>query len=451
MSCECAVCALKIDFELEPHLLEEIEHGRCVIFAGAGISTETSGAHQISLYETLRAQISAEGGETFPRVVDLFENRPNGRQKLIEEIKSRFNYIDGWRDLKITATAFHKALATAPYFSSIITTNWDRYFEDIIKATPFVYDSDLAFWESADRPLLKIHGSIDNLSTLVASTSDYQDCEERLQRGRLGDILRHIFATKTVIFVGYSASDSDFQSVFRAVRRSMGRFARTHYLISPFLSEEQLRDLDNEFGIKGIRTGATHFIEVIKDHMRRKYCFAFDDAYGKILDVLTELDQEHTKFVDSYSIWHDPHLIFATSYQDGFIHCLQRIMDHRYTNDFADLHRVRGQAELYQERSREYARKRDYWNSSYFAGYEMGLLYFDIVNAELDERQNVPSEMLYPPFYYHPKSGYLNKDDYDKEVRANPQIHKAAYRQAIRFREKYKDSPGIVAQHTPFG
>ena len=322
MKCECAICALKIEFDLPSHLVEEIESGRAVIFAGAGISTETSGAHQNSFYEELENAVDEGADLSFCELVDKIEGSPNGRQKLIDLIRFRFDYIDSWRDLREAATRFHKSLSTAPYFQTIITTNWDRYFEDVMRATPFVYDSDLAFWENADRPLLKIHGSIDNLSTIVASSADYRECEERLTHGRLGDVLRLIFATKTVIFVGYSATDSDFLNIYKNVMGSMGKFARRHYLVSPFVESDKVEALIQELNIHAMCTDATHFVEVIKAHMQQKFCFAYDEAYDDI-------------FTKSYSVFDEPHLIFATAYQDGLIHCFQRILDRRYTNDFA--------------------------------------------------------------------------------------------------------------------
>jgi hypothetical protein len=451
MTCECAICALKLDFDLDAHLLNEIENGRCVIFAGAGISTETNGAHNSSFYDEIAHLSGVKDGRPFPELVDAFENQPNGRQKLIEQIKKRFDYIDGWRDLREAANRFHKSLATAPYFSTIVTTNWDRYFEDVIRATPFVYDSDLAFWDESDRPLLKIHGSIDNLSTIVASTTDYEDCEARLKTGRLGDILRHLFATKTVIFFGYSATDADFLSVFEAVRGSMGRFARVHYLVSPYLSDEEGLRLRSNLNIIGIRTDATHFIETAKAHMREKFCFAFDEVYDAIEMELMKISMEHMAFVGSYSVAAEPHLIFATAYQDGLIHCFQRIVDRRHTNDFADLHRVRGQADLYGERAEEYLSKRDYWNASYFIGYQMGLIYFDILNAGLDPKQEVAEELLELPYYYHPKLDVMKRDDYKERVRPHPEVHKSALKQALRFAKRYEGADDLVVQHTPFG
>lgn len=451
MSCECAICSLKIDFELDSHLLQEIENGRCVIFAGSGVSTETRGAHGFSFYEQIANLVDTDGTERFWELIDKFENRPNGRQKLIEQIRGRFDYIDSWRDLRWAATRFHRSLATAPYFNEVITTNWDRYFEDVIRATPFVYDSDLAFWNDARRPLLKIHGSIDNLSTIVASSADYSECEERLRVGRLGDLLRHIFATQTVIFVGYSTSDTDFLNIYNTVRGSMGRFARVHYLVSPFIEDEQCASLKAELNITSIRTDATHFVDTIKDHMREKFCFAYDEAYDVIERELIRTTEIHLKFTGSYKVFKEPHLVFATAYQDGLIHGFQRIVDVRSANDFSDLHRVRGLIRLCEDKVAEYIKRRDYWNASYFDGYKMALICFDVENARLDPRQDVPKDLDDLPLFYHPKFGIMDEDEYNREVRPHPAVHRAALKQAIRIAKEYEGADDLVVQHSPFG
>lgn len=255
--CGCSICSLNLAFEFDPHLTMEIEKHNCVIFAGAGVSTETGDTHPDTLYEQIQHSVQCFENLEFPKLVDMFESQPNGRQKFIELVKSRFEYIDSFRDLKFRATRFHEEISDLPYFRTYITTNWDRYFEDKAGCTPFVYDYDMPFWDTAKRPLLKIHGSIDNYSSIVASSEDYQACEERLREGALGAALKQIFATKTIIFCGYSASDQDFLNIYKTISHGLGKMARTHYLISPFLDDDQIKHLKDELNIISIKTDAT--------------------------------------------------------------------------------------------------------------------------------------------------------------------------------------------------
>lgn len=185
--------------------------------------------------------------------------------------------------------------------------------------------------------------------------------------------------------------------------------------------------------------------------MRQKFCFAYDQAYEDVFEELSLLTEEHFAFTRSYSVASEPHLLFATAYQDGLIHCFQRILDRRYTKDFADLHRVRGIISLYSDKIRDYSKRQDYWNSSYFVGYQMGLIFFDVMNAVHDPTGEVPDELKKLPHFFHPKLGLMSRVEYAERVRPNPDVHKAALKQARRIAESYKGSDDLVVQHTPFG
>lgn len=428
---------------MDDHLLSEIEKHNCVIFAGAGISTETRGTHPNTLYDQLRHETKSTDYPTFWDLIDRFETQPNGRQKIIELVKSRFAYIDGFRDLRQQATRFHRALGNAPYFKTIITTNWDRYFEDVIEATPFVYDSDIPLWETAKRPVIKIHGSIDNFSSLVASSEDYRICENRLREGALGAVVKQIFATKTCIFTGYSAKDTDFRNIFKTIQDGLGRLARTHYLISPFVTDDEADQLKAEFGIIAIRTDATHFLETVKAHMCAKYCLSTDSSLDQIVDDLIDFQDIHFDFVDSADLKKDPHLLFSISYQDGVIHALQRIADRGKTGDFSDLHKIQGQISVYDKKIDDYRKARNYWDVSYFAGYQNGLMRLVLLNSKIDaETPSIPE-------CYHPGKGAMYLEDFDAVVRPNPDIHKGALKEARRKTANLAE--GIVVQHLPWG
>ncbi len=443
--CGCAICALKIDFSIDEHLLGEIEKHNCVIFAGSGISTETKNTHPDSLYGSLKHHTHTDADLDFWELVDLFESQPNGRQKFIQLIKDRFSYIDSFRSLKWNATRFHHTLGNAPYFRTIITTNWDRYFEDVLEATPFVYDSDIPFWESAKRPVLKIHGSIDNYSSIVASTEEYTLCEERLREGALGAVVKQIFATKTCIFCGYSAKDKDFRRIFQTIQDGLGKFARAHYLVSPFVSGEEAAELLSEFGIIAIRTDATHFINTVKHHMREKFCYSRDDSFAEIDEVLNEFRTMHYDFVESYKPKKQPHLIFATAYQDGVLHALERITDRAMTGEFSDLHDVQNRIRGYETKISEYMKARNYWDVAYFTGYQAGLIQFVMMNSKTDDE--------FPPLpeCFHPGEGVMYLDDFDSIVRDNPAIHKTSLKEAEKRVSRFNDDEDLVVDHLPWG
>lgn len=296
-----------------------------------------------------------------------------------------------------------------PYFRTVITTNWDRYFEEETSATPFVYETDVPLWAAASRPLLKIHGSIDNYASLVASQEDYRACEARLRDGAIGAVLKQIFATKTCVFVGYSATDPDFLAIYRTVMQGIGRLARAHYLVSPFTTDAEANHLRDNLGILSIRTDATYFLETVKERMVEKNCYAPDRTYGHIFSLWLELRDIHSRFVASYKPVDAPQLIFCMVYQDGLMHAFEKIIDQRKTGKYSDLHHVRRQASAYEAMLRDYRRKRDYWETSYFTGYWAGLIHFDMI-ATLPA-DDVPQL----PMYFHPGVDMVDEEEFEAQ------------------------------------
>jgi NAD-dependent SIR2 family protein deacetylase len=81
---------------------------------------------------------------------------------------------------------------------NIITTNWDDFFEKVCGLDAFVNDSDMPFWESSERRVMKIHGSIRNFGSIVATEQDYQKSFRRLNNGPMGAQLKSLITQKTI-------------------------------------------------------------------------------------------------------------------------------------------------------------------------------------------------------------------------------------------------------------
>ncbi len=63
------------------------------------------------------------------------------------------------------ATRFHREVSKNPYINTIITTNWDTYFEDICGCTAIIDDKDATLWNAFNNRVFKIHGSISNIGS----------------------------------------------------------------------------------------------------------------------------------------------------------------------------------------------------------------------------------------------------------------------------------------------
>ena len=269
--------------------------------------------------------------------------------------------------------------------------------------------------------------------------------QQQGREGALGAVLKQIFATKTCIFFGYSAKDKDFRRVFSTIRDGLGAFARTHYLVSPFVTDKEARELLKELGIIAVRTDGTHFINVVKSHMQEKFCFSRESAFHEIEAELIEFRDMHSEFVESYSPSKSPHLIYATAYQDGVIHAFERIVDRALTGEFADLHQVRARVTGYERKIKECQKAKNYWDLAYFKGYQNGLMHFLFFNEKTKEE--VPGI----PECFHPGQNELYIEEFDKLVRNNPEIHKAALAKAKKATAGFGGDSELVVQHLPWG
>ena len=96
--CQCEFCQDKLPFTLPQEIIDAVLDQDLIIFAGAGVSTETKKVFKETLYEDILAEIENKPAKDldFPSLMSLYCNsRVNGRQKLLQKIKSRFDQFLG--------------------------------------------------------------------------------------------------------------------------------------------------------------------------------------------------------------------------------------------------------------------------------------------------------------------------------------------------------------------
>ncbi len=426
--------------------MAELLGGKVTIFAGAGISTESRNVLKFTFYETVAFEMLSQHDLTtsslsFPELMEQYCRQPNGRIKLLKKIKDRFEHIDSFPELKRSATRFHRELGTFFPMKNIITTNWDTYFEDLCEATPFVSDPDLAFWEAANRRVLKIHGSVSNFGSIVATESDYKECQERLNSGVIGAFLKTILATQTIIFIGYSLSDPDFSAIYDFIKKQMNALHKQAYVVTPFAAEcEKFKAA----GLIPIQTDGAYFLSQIKAHATAQGIMLDDDIYEAAAILQSHVFAAHCSMHENIKIRDCPQLMFAASYQDGMLHALERAIAMRGTGEYSHRCRIKNVINTYLELQKKKLRRGKYEDVAYIEGYVNGLTYLLMDKNEI-KIHHIP---LY--FMFGIKHDIFDLTDFLTQIKRAPDAHKASYKYALKYLKDLPVSESEEFHHPPW-
>ena len=437
----CEICKNFHEFDLPEHLIQEILSNNVVLFAGSGISTEDRRVFPYTFYEDIRRELGMPEAEdiSFSELMTRYCTQPNGRANLLRKIRGRINYIQTFPELYRIATRFHCELSTLFFIQSIIATNWDEYFEHECGAISFSTPEDFAFWSIPDRKVFKIHGSISNFGSIVATTEDYNKCYERLEKGVLGSSLKMMLATKTILYVGYSFRDEDFIRIHSILRNEMKELLPHGFIVT--LDKDSGKKYI-ELGLTPIFTDGTSFISVLKRHLIHDGHMLSDDIFEKIPEQLCIVNEAHHLLFDEFDITESPDILYTASYQDGLIHAYERILSVKKTGYYSKESNIIGSHDIYVEMRKERIKLKKYQDVAYIDGYINGLLFL-IADEEL--RENLP---IY--YIYGCKEEPRTLEEFS-EMRKNAfNYHRSAYKYAIHIIEEKGCNKEMIFHHTPF-
>lgn len=428
----CSICRLNLPFDLPDELVAAVAERRVVIFAGAGASTENGLVTKLTMYEDLRTdpKVDLPEGSAFPAVMAKFVE-VYGRTELLQYILRRLDLVRAIPQSEKLASRFHFALAPIPQLDQILTTNWDTYFERYTRALPIVTDADFAFWDLPRRKVFKVHGSIENVSTIIATTGDYERRTRELSHGLMGATLRLALATKTVVFVGYSLADSDFQQIYRYLAREMGDILPRSYIVSPS-NNPTPRFVTS----KRIRTDGTYFIAKLRAALVRGGHMLSDRRVGDMYLLRSRLDGAR-KFIEQIPLQRYPSVIYSISYQDGLAHSLDRAMSEWSTGKYHDPVWLDEQAHGYLVHwLRGAVKNRRYEDAAYVEGFAAGFVFM---------RGGIPLDAV--PLLYLPGVGAIaSVKNFGRQLQRAARLHASANRRAQRIANEL--APGIMWHHT---
>ena len=397
----CFQCLNNKDFILPEDIIQAVINKNLVLFCGAGISTESKKVMPYTFYtdvfEELKKnnKVNVRDDLSFSSLMSLYcSNVYNGRKKLFQKINKRFQMIENFPELYRIASEFHTEVSQIPQIETVITTNWDCLFEDNCDMFPIIYNEDVALWDTFEKRVFKIHGSIKNIGSIIATEEDYENCYKKLSTKPIGDRLKTILSTKTVVFVGFSFGDEDLNKIIEILSDDLGQFANQFYLVT--IDEKWLEK--HPKNLIPIITDGTFFVKSLKNELIQQGTLIDSKVYRFAEEANEILINAHLSWMDDAK-FHEilqeyPELLLTIAYQDGLIHAFQfsiadeksgRILIPNYTYQVA-------QSYLYLCNQR--MSENEYLRAYYDMGYSDGFLALELFARGKNE------DALLPPMFY---------------------------------------------------
>lgn len=440
--CKCAICSNNLPFEIPQELIDSLLSQNLVLFAGAGISTENKKVFEETLYEDVYDDLElSESDISFPDLMSKFCNtRTNGRQKLLEKIKKRFDYIHQFSELYVDSSSFHREIAKFWMLENIITTNWDDHFERECNAIPIVTPEDFVFYNINSRKVFKIHGSISNYGSIVATKEDYEKCYENLNSGLVGANLKTLLATKTILFVGYSFRDFDFNKVLELLKSEMGNVFPHFYIIS---LDDSIPELLNGLSFTHIKTSGQYLFEKIREHLISERIILPDEFVDAISDAKFRLKEVQRKVHDFYfNRLRTSSIIFSSVYMDGISHAIDNLLYKTKSGETYNPHALFHKIDIYSNSiQKKLSKEKNYIDLAYVKGYIVGLQ----IPFHFEDLEEMPFHFIYG-------IGETNDDEIAFETFEKDIIrHKSSEKYCRKYLKEYLNNENeMILRHRAF-
>ena len=241
-----------------PNLIREIANKRVIFFLGSGISANSEASAKDS---DIKKPLT--WGNFITGVKDLV---PLGNPALnyIDSMIKKEDYLKALQAIKNNCDSgeyndFLRKNFDDPHFlpnniheyikdincKIVITTNFDKIYEQCCGShgypTVNYYDpiSKLVTnIRSSQNLIIKLHGSIDDVNNIIFTENEFFDA--RRDNPDFYDILKALFLTHTVVFLGYSLNDPDINLQLELTNRTKVE-SNPHYILMPKGVEAELQ------------------------------------------------------------------------------------------------------------------------------------------------------------------------------------------------------------------
>ena len=286
-------------------LFQSISKGEVVLWAGAGLSLYAglpSGARlREILYEGLTPLEKEEvrKNSDLSHLADEICKLKGNRNYIITVLTSTFT-----KDFSSTET--HKIISKIPHFRNIITTNYDRLFENAYgnKLNLIFSDSHTPYIDDKKVNLFKIHGDLSDPDSIIITKSDYNRFfENDTEQNTIWNIIKGIVATKSILFIGYNLEDSNVEVIFNKIKNKTGKNGKECYFVAPNIPPIKSVNLEKA-NIHPISLTGEKFLKELIEYLKKNIKKDFEnknissDVYSEFIgnfNLKSEIEVDSSK------------------------------------------------------------------------------------------------------------------------------------------------------------
>lgn len=277
-------------------LISLVRREQVSLFIGAGFSKEAGAPSVWDLQKSILERIydtekrKSHENDSLADLSNFFVNEIHlgSRNPLMRILRKAF-------DFEPTCMDDHNLLAKIPHFRRIFTTNYDTLLEDSYAKNDVCVvrnDADCAYMNKPFT-VVKVHGDFTDPNSVVITSDDYKQFFTANKNPIMWDWVKTEFATKNILFIGYSLEDSNILDIIQKVSDAQGNNQNEMFLIAPGISpekQEKLKELKVHYFDAVANVFLTQLIEELKEHIT-------EDFKNKYISGET-----CTRFLKSYQI-----------------------------------------------------------------------------------------------------------------------------------------------------
>ena len=249
-------------------LFELISKEDVILFAGAGLSMYAGYPNGNGLRSIFYNKLNNKEKE----VIDEHQTLSNLTQNLFDLHDSRNATISTLREVFLAqpkSTEVHQRISEISHFKTIITTNYDKLFENAFgeKTQLLVSNKDIPYTDKKKVQIYKIHGDLSSPETIILKDSDYNNFFKNNKETEVfWNSVKEKLSTQSILFIGYSLEDPNIKVIFEKILESLGDDMKERFFVAPNLQQFNIDKLSKK-GIKYIDSTGEFFFTQLIDYL----------------------------------------------------------------------------------------------------------------------------------------------------------------------------------------